>query len=59
MTRRLIGWRVRWEWRWADGWHPSQSALVALPVAVAHADDLRGLETYRNVRVVRVYRRAK
>lgn len=69
MTRRLIGWRVRWE-EWGDGWngwaarasawffvHPTLQRH-ARSEARAFARGLSGDDT-RNVRVLRVYRRIK
>ena len=61
VTRRLIGWRVRWEYRvYAEGqWRSDHTHLVALPIARDRARNLRGDERVRNVRVMRVYRRRR
>ena len=69
MTRRLIGWRVRWLiWRdgWS-GWEPcSETWLFVHPTLQRHARSeartfARGLsgDDARNVRLMRVYRRSK
>lgn len=59
--RRLIGWRVRWEYRrHPDGaWRADVSRLWAMADAWSAARLLRGDERTRNVRVVRVYRRPR
>lgn len=61
MTRRLIGWRVRWEYRVyeAGQWRPDHTHLIALPIARDRARYLRDDERVRAVRVVRVYRRRR
>lgn len=67
MTRRLIGWRVRYEWRASPRWSPpgrrKWSALCdmlrALPDARRVARELRVDSECRNVRIMRVYRRSK
>jgi hypothetical protein len=58
VTRRLIGWRVRWEYRvYAEGqWRPDHTHPIALPHAWDRARHLRDDE---RVRVVRVYRRRR
>lgn len=66
-TRRLIGWRVRYEWRASPRWSPpgrrKWSALCdmlrALPDARRVARELRVDSECRNVRIMRVYRRSK
>lgn len=61
-ARRLIGWRVRWERKVPGlGWmRPTCGPLTNLPAAHASADELRSNpDHYRNVRVMRVFRRSK
>ena len=59
--RRLIGWRVRWEYRvYADGqWREDYTHLIALPIARDRARYLRDDERVRHVRVLRVYCRRR
>ena len=58
VTRRLIGWRVRWEWFTPRGeWTPKCGLLVTLPEARRHVQLFHGHTIYRNVRVMRVFRR--
>ena len=66
MTRRLIGWRVRWE-EWGDGWAARASAWFFVhPTLQRHARSeartfANGLnrDDTRNVRLMRVFRRSK
>lgn len=58
--RRFVGWRVRWEWRSHIGtWESDATQLRALPESVEHVRFLRGLDSTREVRLMRVYVRAK
>ena len=58
--RKLIGWRVRWEWFAPGGrWEPKCGRLVTLPEARRHVQLFRGHTIYRNVRIMRVYRRTR
>lgn len=58
--RRLIGWRVRWEWFAPGGrWEPKCGRLVTLSEARRHVQLFHGHTIYRNVRILRVYRRTR
>ena len=56
MTRRLIGWRVRYEMHWLLAWESAENWLTSLPKACDEARGLRKTPGYRNVRVMRVFR---
>lgn len=71
MTRRLIGWRVRWE-EWGDGWngwaarasawffvHPTLRRHARASARAAAKAKRATKSDARNVRLMRVYRRSK
>jgi len=61
LSARVIGWRVRWQYRVYDEgqWRPDHTHLIALPTAWDRARHLRDDERVRHVRVMRVYRRRR
>ena len=60
MTRRLIGWRVRWEFFTPRlGWRAAERGPITLVYAWELAAGRRRDSYNRNVRIMRVYRRSK
>ena len=59
-NRKLIGWRVRWEYFKAarNEWMSDYSETVSLPKARAFAADFKDYGA-RNVRIVRVYKKMR
>lgn len=61
MTRRLIGWRVRWD-RCEFGkneWNSDWTEVTGLVEACVWARRARTSSRYRNIRLMRVYRRKR
>ncbi len=60
MTRRLIGWRVRWESLVCGEWEPGAVGICASLHGAREFAEIHPLcATVRNVRIMRVHRRSK